>query len=249
MRVMQGCADPEVVYDLGRTTVHQPTGCPYIEAEFVPVKSKLYSALWDSGASHSCIHKSVFDDVVAATGEMPLADAATVFGTQNVSGFKIRIADNRTIQPCGAVRLTIGFRDLNGKRVLMKMPFLVMDELAGDVILGDDWTMAAAAIRNPLALTVGLCLTPHARDALHSYVRATTVDRNSGIPLPAAAFSHRIAYTIGDVNGNPIAIQPTQPVATKMAVLRTMQSIVIPARSEIGPVATSVNGKAVAGKS
>jgi hypothetical protein len=286
-------------YVTRRTTVREYSGSPYLDVTLTPQapNAPRFRALLDTGATHSIIR----DTALARIGEVLGINVFDAWPLHRIDGFSVVVGDGKALQPAGAVVMELGVRTLDGSDACLHFPFLIMEGITEDIILGTDWEAEVNATHFSAAGLLGLSLTDasQARYAAWAMGMASTRSLDAAMALPMTVFSHMarvdrvtatesnyvraIAKAIAaddhdaDVAPTPhasvssrestatppsaseappkersadAASRATRPdpaaahpdgVVPPLATLRSVHALVIPPRSEVGPVPTTVH--------
>jgi len=178
-------------YTSRRSHISQPTGSPYVSIAFEHAEDLPFRALLDSGATHSVLSVRAMEKLAQRVGEA----AARLWPVQ-APNMTVTMADGKRQTPKGAVVLTLGLRTLQGGYVWAEFPFLVLENVVDDVILGSDWEAETSATRFPPARVLGVSMTSESRATYAEWashiVRGGTVLQD----VPAYAFTHVVPFSV-----------------------------------------------------
>ena len=206
--------------------MNERSGSPYLNVALDNEAALRFRALLDSGATHSIISMAAMDKLANRVG----TERVSAWVVHNLPGFTVVVGDGKVISPAGAVVLTVGVRLVAGGDVWMRFPFLVMDDLTEEIILGSDWEAETSATHFTAAGLLGLSLAVETQAAYAGWAqRAVGAAGAKDIPaLGMSAFSH--FAKVDRVSG---------PYSTNFT--RTLVRA-IPEEDHASPVAMSVDG-------
>ena len=282
-------------YAVRRTHITQAAGSPYLRLAFEHRADLSFRALLDSGATHSIIGGDTVSRIATTVG-----DGIAQRWPKQRPDMTVTLANGKTVKPIGAVVLTIGLKTIQGEHVWCAFPFLVLDEVIDEVILGSDWEAETYATRFPPGHILGISMTEESRATYTDWTARVVADGAVARDIPALAFTHIVPFTrhstanadendriaapvtvargpVPELAAEPqtrvvptaplarsstaVSGAPTKPVPTPSdseakahsasatqraarpvgATLRSVQTLVIPPMSEVGPLPVSIH--------
>ncbi len=182
---------------------------PYVYVQFETLREPVFRALVDSGATHSCISRKAFESLARVAG----VDAMRLWPRAHPT-ISVMLADGTSSRPLGAVVLSLGMRTVSDTMVWSEASFLILDNMAEDVILGIDWEERMGVTRFLPARLMGISVTMESR-AMYVDWANTLLETGCMTDVPKGICTHLIPFVMGEGAGQlpkPLMSQPVREV-------------------------------------